>query len=51
MRLPYFDSHETVFFPPRPSRFMPRGNTHMLDFMSSPQSMERPTMTVPSLAV
>jgi|PlaIllAssembly_1097288.scaffolds.fasta_scaffold418680_2 hypothetical protein len=29
---------------------MLRGNTHMLDIMSSPQSIERPTMTVPSLA-
>ena len=33
-----------------PSRFMPRGSTHMLDFRSSPQSIDRPTMTVPSLA-
>jgi len=37
--------------PPRPSRFRPRGNTHMLDIMCSPQSMERPTMTVPSFAM
>ena len=31
IRLPYFDTHEIVFLPPRPSRCMPRGNTHMLD--------------------
>ena len=49
IRLPYFDTHEIVFLPPRPSRCMPRGNTHMLECMSSPQSMERPTITVPSL--
>ena len=50
IRLPYFDSQVTVFFPPIPSRFIPRGSTHMLECMSSPQSIERPVMTVPSFA-
>src|SRR5271156_5956779 len=35
--------------PAAPSRFMPAGNTHRLEDMSSSQSMLRPVMTVLSV--
>src|SRR6476619_83575 len=47
-RLPYFDVQPTVLVPDAPSRAIPRGNTHMFDDMSSPQSMDRPVITKPS---
>jgi len=33
---------------PAPSRDMPRGNTHRFEYMSSPQSIDRPVITRPS---